>query len=220
MRISVIIPVYNEEGTIGGLLNRLKDCGVDELLVADGGSVDRTVEIASRHARIVHAKTGRATRMNAAAECASGDVLLFLHADARLGKTALGVVRKVMADPTIVGGNFDIRYEGKDWAAAVFTHITQSRRRGSRRGAGNRASRLPADGREAVPGCGRGSGADSVTPGRRVGTDHRTVPRNEAGSGARAERWYQTPAGRVAAHPGIVSIHAARGGGDGSPLSP
>jgi len=111
MRISIIIPVYNEESTIGGLLESLDDCGADELLVADGGSVDRTVEIASRHARIVLAKTGRAIQMNTAAECASGNVLLFLHADARLGPSALSVVRKVMANPEVVGGNFDIRYE-------------------------------------------------------------------------------------------------------------
>ena len=129
MRISIIIPVYNEEGTIGGLLNCLKDSGADELLVADGGSVDRTVEIASQHAQIVHAKAGRAIQMNTAARCATGDVLLFLHADVRLGATALGLVRKVMVDPVIVGGNFDIRYDGKDWAATTFTYINRWRRR-------------------------------------------------------------------------------------------
>src|SRR5207244_745023 len=65
--ISIIIPVYNEESTIGVMLESLKDCGADEVLVADGGSLDRTVEIASGHARIVHAEIGRATQMNAAA---------------------------------------------------------------------------------------------------------------------------------------------------------
>ena len=129
VRISVIIPVCNEESTIGGLLSDLEDSGADELLVADGGSVDRTVEIASRHARIVRATTGRAIQMNAAAECASGDILLFLHADARLGANALAVVRKVMADPEVVGGNFDILYDGKDWAATAFTRINRLRRR-------------------------------------------------------------------------------------------
>ena len=128
MRISVIIPVYNEESTIGTLLEVLKDYGADELLVADGGSDDRTVEIASRHAGIVHTKTGRAVQMNAAAQCASGDVLLFLHADARLGAAALGVVREVMADSKIVGGNFDIQYDGKDWTTAAFTRINRWRR--------------------------------------------------------------------------------------------
>jgi len=129
VRISIIIPVYNEEKAIGGLLETLRTYGADEILVSDGGSVDRTVEIASPHARIIHTKTGRAMQMNAAAQCASGDVLLFLHADARLGSTALGVVRQVMADSAFVGGNFDIRYEGDDWTAAAFTQINRWRRR-------------------------------------------------------------------------------------------
>jgi rSAM/selenodomain-associated transferase 2 len=129
VRISIIIPVLNEESTIGSLLSGLEDAGADELLVADGGSVDRTVEIASKYGRILHTNTGRAVQMNAAAQCASGDVLLFLHADARLGASALGRVRNVMADPLIVGGNFDIRYDGKDWAATTFTHINRWRRR-------------------------------------------------------------------------------------------
>jgi rSAM/selenodomain-associated transferase 2 len=128
VRISIIIPVYNEETTIGSLLEGLKDGGADELLVADGGSQDRTVEIAAAHARIIQSKTGRAVQMNSAAQCASGEVLLFLHADARLGPAALGTIRMAMADPTIVGGNFDIRYEGDDWAAAAFTRINRLRR--------------------------------------------------------------------------------------------
>lgn len=128
MRISIIIPVYNEESTIGDLLNSLEDSGADEVLVADGGSVDRTVEIASHHARIVHSSTGRASQMNDAAQCASGEVLLFLHADTRLSTTALNVVRSVMADEAIIGGNFDVRFDGKDLAAGVFTHINRWRR--------------------------------------------------------------------------------------------
>ena len=128
MRISIIIPVLNEESTIGPLLEALQDYGANELLVADGGSVDRTVEIASRHARIVYANTGRALQMNVAAAAATGDVLLFLHADTRLGATALNVVRSVMTDGRFIGGNFDVRYEGKDFAAEAFTCINRWRR--------------------------------------------------------------------------------------------
>jgi rSAM/selenodomain-associated transferase 2 len=128
VRISIIIPVLNEERTIGPLLESLRDCGADELLVCDGGSVDRTGEIASRHARVIHTSIGRAVQMNAAAAVASGDILLFLHADARLGASALAVIRSVMKDEGIVGGNFDIRYDGKDWAAETFTRINRWRR--------------------------------------------------------------------------------------------
>jgi rSAM/selenodomain-associated transferase 2 len=129
VRISIIIPVYNEESAIGSLLHALENCGADELIVADGGSEDRTVEIASRHARIVHAAAGRALQMNAGARASSGDVLLFLHADVRLGAAGLQAIRNVMADPVIVGGNFDICYDGNDWAAGAFNRITRWRRR-------------------------------------------------------------------------------------------
>ena len=105
------------------------DAGADELLVADGGSSDRTIEISARYAHVVQAERGRALQMNAAARLASGDVLLFLHADTRLPANSLAVVRKAMADPVVAGGNFDIRYDGKDWAARAFTSINRWRRR-------------------------------------------------------------------------------------------
>ena len=123
------MPVLNEESTIGALLDSLIDSGADELIVADGGSVDRTVKIASGYAHVIHAERGRAVQMNAAAQSASGDVLLFLHADTRLAASSLAVVRRAMADPAVVGGNFDIRYDGKDWAATAFTSINRWRRR-------------------------------------------------------------------------------------------
>jgi rSAM/selenodomain-associated transferase 2 len=127
--ISTIIPTYNEEHTVGRLLERLKGLGAEEVIVADGNSADRTVEIASAYARVIRSKTCRASQMNAGAQASSGEVLLFLHADVRLGRTGLAAVRDSLRDPEVVGGNFDIRYEGSDWAAAAFTSINRWRRR-------------------------------------------------------------------------------------------
>jgi len=67
---------------------------------------------------------GRAAQMNAGAAAASGEVLLFLHADVRLEVGSLDQIRRAMEDGTIVGGNFDIRYEGDDWAASIL-HTNQ-----------------------------------------------------------------------------------------------
>jgi rSAM/selenodomain-associated transferase 2 len=127
--ISIVVPVYNEEAALGGLLDNLCAQGSAEVIVVDGGSADRTAELARHRARVVRSEIGRATQMNAGAAAASGETLLFLHADVRLGEGSLEQIRRAMEDAAIVGGNFDIRYEGDDWAAGAFTRINRWRRR-------------------------------------------------------------------------------------------
>ncbi|MFZ0937727.1 MAG: TIGR04283 family arsenosugar biosynthesis glycosyltransferase [Bryobacteraceae bacterium] len=127
--ISIVIPVYNEEAAIGGLLDNLDGQKDAEVIVADGGSTDRTAELVAQRALLVRSATGRAAQMNAGAAAASGQTLLFLHADVRLADGALDQIRYVMEDAAIVGGNFDIRYDGDDWAARTFTRINYWRRK-------------------------------------------------------------------------------------------
>lgn len=129
MTISIIIPTLNEEQTIAGQLAALSGLGADEVIVSDGGSRDRTVEIASACARVLTGPASRGMQLNAGAAVARGDVLLFLHADVRLGRSALAALREAMSDPAVIGGNFDIRYTGEDVRAAAFTHINRLRRR-------------------------------------------------------------------------------------------
>jgi rSAM/selenodomain-associated transferase 2 len=85
--ISIIIPVFNEEKTIGSLLHYLNNVAeihvIKEIIVADGQSTDQTVQIAREAgAKVITAKRrGRSRQMNEGAEHASGDYLYFLHAD-------------------------------------------------------------------------------------------------------------------------------------------
>lgn len=85
--ISVIIPVYNEENYIKTTVERLwkydEDKLVKEIIVADGGSTDTTVEKAkSESVTVVSSpKKGRAAQMNYGASVSTGTVLYFLHAD-------------------------------------------------------------------------------------------------------------------------------------------
>lgn len=80
--VSIIIPALNEAANLDHLLPKLRSASPHEIIVADGGSDDATVEIAARHgARVVRSERGRACQMNSAAREASGEHLLFLHAD-------------------------------------------------------------------------------------------------------------------------------------------
>ena len=109
MRLSVILPVLDEERVIGARLDELRALGVDEIIVADGGSRDATCAIvtsSSPSVRLVSAPRGRALQMNAGAALATGDVLLFLHADVSLPADARAHIERALDSCTVVGGAF------------------------------------------------------------------------------------------------------------------
>jgi glycosyltransferase involved in cell wall biosynthesis len=84
--ISVIIPAYNEEKALPATLERLFGERVPcQMILVDGGSTDRTPEIAGAYPsiQILSAPKGRASQMNAGAALAHGEWLLFLHGDVR-----------------------------------------------------------------------------------------------------------------------------------------
>lgn len=114
-RLSIIVPVLDEEAGIGPALAALalfRERGA-ELIVADGGSRDRTVEIARPLAdMVVTTPCGRGVQMNAGAAAASGDVLLFLHADTTLPDDADGLILEGLRDSVWKWGRFDIRIDG------------------------------------------------------------------------------------------------------------
>jgi rSAM/selenodomain-associated transferase 2 len=109
MRFSIIMPVLNEEAIIESQLTRLiQQCARQdyELLLVDGGSTDRTVEIAQQYGQVLNAPRGRARQMNAGAAAASGDVLLFLHADTELPDCVFLVIEEALTSSKVVAGAF------------------------------------------------------------------------------------------------------------------
>jgi rSAM/selenodomain-associated transferase 2 len=94
--------------------------------VVDGGSHDGTARKAERQgARVVTTEPGRGGQLNAGAKAARGDVLCFLHADARLTPGASDAIREALQDERVVGGNFRIRFGTSKHARflAAFYHV-------------------------------------------------------------------------------------------------
>lgn len=112
-RLSIVVPVLDEAGTIVSSLEALaplRGAGV-EVLVVDGGSRDATRTLAGPLAdRLLDAPRGRASQMNAGAAAASGDWLLFLHADTRLPAGAAALVGAA-AERGALWGRFDVRID-------------------------------------------------------------------------------------------------------------
>jgi rSAM/selenodomain-associated transferase 2/rSAM/selenodomain-associated transferase 1 len=108
-RISIVIPTLNEAGSIEATLREAeRGCNL-EIIVADGQSQDETQEKArARGAIVLTTRTGRASQMNAGAALATGDILLFLHADTRLPPGFDGHIRQALAQPSTVGGAFEL----------------------------------------------------------------------------------------------------------------
>lgn len=108
--VSVIVPVLNEEERLPVLLGQLARLGASEVIVADGGSTDKSVELAAG-SKVVRSPRGRARQMNSGAVAASHQVLLFLHADTMLPDGALEMIETAMADPAVAGGRFKVRLD-------------------------------------------------------------------------------------------------------------
>jgi rSAM/selenodomain-associated transferase 2 len=115
VRLSVIIPVYNEADYIGATLAALQPLrrAGHEVLLVDGGSDDATLRIALPLVdRLVFSARGRARQMNAGAGVARGEVLLFLHADTRLPPDAGRLVENCLNASQREWGRFDVRLSG------------------------------------------------------------------------------------------------------------
>lgn len=104
-RVSAIIPTRNEEVRIGPTIDAARAAGVHEVIVADGGSSDGTVTIAeARGARVITGERVRARQLNRGAAEATGDVLIFLHADTLLPPDAAGAVIRAIDSGSDCGG--------------------------------------------------------------------------------------------------------------------
>ncbi len=131
MNFSIIIPTLNESEGIKRCLLALQTLRGEEceIIVADGGSTDRTRELADPLCdKLAMAETGRARQMNAGAELSEGDILVFLHADTYLPENALALIRQRIG-ASHPWGRFDIRLIGSPKMLRVIAFMMNGRSR-------------------------------------------------------------------------------------------
>ncbi len=137
--ISIVIPTYNEEKVVShNLQELLRQDGDYEVIVVDGGSRDRTREVVAelisgtQHTRHVtiqlrQAPKGRASQMNAGAEAALWEWVLFLHADTLLPSGAVQRLNDMESDQAIQAGGFMHRFSDDDWRLRVISFLDNVR---------------------------------------------------------------------------------------------
>ncbi|NER49269.1 MAG: glycosyltransferase family 2 protein [Symploca sp. SIO1A3] len=112
--ISIIIPVINEATTIKKVLVRLSSIQNVEVIVVDGGSQDETRTIAqSLGVKVISTTAGRAHQMNIGAAAATGDILLFLHADTSLPPRFDILIRQTLQNAQTIAGAFELRIDAQ-----------------------------------------------------------------------------------------------------------
>ncbi len=163
MKISVILPFLDEAAALPATLAHLADARAlqhdIEVIAVDSGSRDASAAVLARHrdVRVLQAPRGRAAQMNAGAAAATGDVLLFLHADTWLPRNAFAAVAAAAGAPGFAYGGFRHRFSGSDRRLALISALHNFRCRHARTFYGDqalfvaRAAFVRAGGYPAVP---------------------------------------------------------------------
>ncbi len=130
MNVSVVIPTLNESTVLQRTLSAVQRHRPHEIIVADGGSEDGTRAIAESYAtKIVESPPGRARQMNAGAQAATGDLLLFLHADSEVDRDSYRKMVAVMAENGRVGGAFSLAIASEKMSLRLIARLATLRSR-------------------------------------------------------------------------------------------
>lgn len=129
MRVSIVIPTYNEAFWIAKNLNHLRQVhDIFEIIVVDGGSNDETTVIAQKYGVIcITSEKGRGIQMNTGASVATGDVIMFLHADTLIPLDAIVQIRTVFEGTQYHGGCFSVAFDYNHWLLRFSSFVSGMR---------------------------------------------------------------------------------------------
>ncbi|BFM05503.1 TIGR04283 family arsenosugar biosynthesis glycosyltransferase [Halioxenophilus aromaticivorans] len=128
--VSVIVPVFNECDNLPALLAHVKNLAALQVILVDGGSSDGSQQLLAESGLTwLSSRPGRARQMNAGASQATGDVLLFLHADTRLPEHSLALLGDGLDNSNRVWGRFNVSIAGASpWLKCIAFMMNQRSR--------------------------------------------------------------------------------------------